>query len=106
MLEVLKKKIAFFKQNASSISINLARTKLERSFQRHRKFTGAATQEPEVTACSTPSDNGVFGALSPEHFRGFSPQEPRKFGGQHNLGDRTCKSSIKKRRMLRKIRKS
>ena len=98
--------IAFFKQNASLISINLARTKLERSFHRNRKFTGAATQGPEVATCSTPSDNGVFGASSPEHFHGFSPQEPRKFGGQQDLGDRTGKSSIKKRRMLRKIRKS
>ena len=88
------------------ISINLARTKLERSFQRNRKFTGAS-QEPEGTACSTPSDKGVFGGSSPEHFHGFaSPQEQHKFGVLQDSKDRTCKSSIKKRRMLRKIRKS
>ena len=53
ILEILKRKASFFKKNGSTLSINLARTKLEREFNRHRSLKSGAIEE--VKNCSNRS---------------------------------------------------
>ena len=56
ILEILKRKASFFKKNGSALSINLARTKLQREFNRHRKLKSGAIEEVKHCPIGSTSD--------------------------------------------------
>ena len=117
ILEILKRKASFFKKNGSALSINLARTKLQREFNRHRKLKSGAIEEVKHCPIGSTSDwrPDVPGSPSMGHevtgvnhnyresssspvFHGFTDKE----AAAAKSYTRRVSSSIKRRRIIRK----